>query len=602
MRTLRLSLLLFVPLLALAKSYYFPEVNTEVRLQADGNVRIVQERTYAFDGSFSWAYVDLLKQGAKDIVLNRLAEQRGDSWLDIEPTELTSSARSLYVRWSYSAENEGKVFLLDYTAVGAVRRYEDVADFYWKVIEDEHERVGRTAVSVVMPGPSSLLKVYVHSAAAPGRLEIADALGRAELTQSGIPENAFVEVRVLSSPGLYPGVAPTNERRYERILKEEKQNFASSTLRKHLLIPLALLLLIAVPLVLLLIFYLRFGREPKLDYEAIYEHEPPRKAPPLAVPFILHQKPDKSSMSQELFQGMMATLLDLARRGIVSVHEVKHGHKSKYEFRLDRPAADLEPFEKAATDSLFGMFAGGGTVLTEDIIKEYGKDHPMELKSMLGRLYSDGMSWWKQELGLDFTDAASRHAYALFGGLAAVCCIGGAILFAAGLRTIAPSSAKGQLPLIFVISLLGIVAWSLLGRSILRWDPSAYLEHRRWLNFRKFLRDFSAIEQAPVQLLAIWEHFYVYAVALGVAQEFLRNVTRLAEQRQTAMVLPVWYVAASGGHGAGMASLADSLAGFQSFGANLGSMMSSFSTASTSGGGFSGGGGGGGGGGSSGAG
>ena len=58
-------------------------------------------------------------------------------------------------------------------------------------------------------------------------------------------------------------------------------------------------------------------------------------------------------------------------------------------------------------------------------------------------------------------------------------------------------------------STIGIVAMFLIlvavnfltGRVIFRWDPIAYLEHKRWKNFRKFLKDFSAIEQAPVNLL-----------------------------------------------------------------------------------------------------
>jgi hypothetical protein len=55
-------------------------------------------------------------------------------WQDIAPQELTSSDRSLYLRWGYSAENEQRSFLIDYTIDGVVKRYEDVAEFYWKVI------------------------------------------------------------------------------------------------------------------------------------------------------------------------------------------------------------------------------------------------------------------------------------------------------------------------------------------------------------------------------------------------------------------------------------------------------------------------------------
>jgi len=603
MRRIMPFVLALVPLFVSAKSYDYPLISTSVRLQADGSARIVQERTYSFDGSFSWAFVDLKKQGAQDVVLNRLAEKTDGGWHDIKPRELNNSAKSLYIEWGYSAQDEEKTFLLDYTVVGAVKRYEDVAEFYWKVVEDEHEPAAAVAIDVVPPGPSpNLFKVYVHSAARPGRLGFSQALDRATITQSQIPRNAFVEVRVLTDPGLYPQTAQIARKGYQRILDEEKRNFAVSSFRKYVFIPLGLGLLLLVPLALLFIFYFRFGREPKLDYEAIYEHEPPRSAPPVAVPFILHQKPDKSAMTQELFQGMMATLLDLGRRGAVSVVETKHWYGSRYTFRLEKPEVVTQgnAFDRSVTEFFFSGVAGGGSELTDEMLKDYGRSHNQEVRAFLSGLYSAGTDWWRNELGMDFTDRLSARAYRLYCLLIIACAVPGALLVVNGIKAIAPEMGGAQLPITAVAGLGVFFLFAVLGRVIYRWNPTALLEHKRWQNFRKFLRDFSAIEQAPVSLLAIWEQYYVYAVVLGVAAEFLKNVTRLAEQRGAGLALPVWYVAASGS-GEGVASLAGSLAGFQSFADNVNGMMQSFSTASSSGGGFSGGGGGGGGGGSSGA-
>lgn len=112
---------------AAAKSYHYADVTTRLQLLPSGDVHVVQERTYELSGRFSWAYVNLEKKGAAGIVFNRLAELRDGTWQDIRPDELTDGARSLYVKWSYSAEDEDRTFLLDYTLSGAVRRYQDVA-------------------------------------------------------------------------------------------------------------------------------------------------------------------------------------------------------------------------------------------------------------------------------------------------------------------------------------------------------------------------------------------------------------------------------------------------------------------------------------------
>ena len=593
-----------MPLLATAKSYYYPGITTEVRLQADGSARVVQGRTYAFDGSFSWADLDLKKQGASDIRLNRLAMRTATGWQDIEPQELTNTDRSLYLRWGYSAEDEERTFLIDYTVVGAVRRYADVAEFYWKVIEEDHEKIGRIAIRVVLPAPSpSLFKVYVHSAAPPGSLTFARTMDTAYIEQTGIPKNAFVEVRALSSPDAYPQVTQITQKRYERILGEEKRNFLSASLKTYFFLPLGLLLLIPLPLILLIVFYRKYGREPKLAYEAIYEHEPPREAPPVVVPLILHQKPDKSSLTQPLFSGMMATLLDLARRGAVVVQETKEGHHTRYSFRLVKPelAEKAGGFAPGAIEFFFGRVAAGRAEFDESDLKDYGRGHPMEVRAFIGEIFDAGMAWWRKALGTEFVERASSRAYGTFTLLVLVCVGLGAYSFVSGLSSIVYFEGPTRLIVAAVVAGLVFVAFLGLGSTILRWTETAYLEHRRWKNFRKFLSDFSAIEQAPVNLLAIWEQYYVYAVALGVATEFLKHVTKLAEQRGTGLVLPVWYIAAGGVHGGSLASMGQGLSGFSSFASNLSGMMSSFSTASSSGGGFSGGGGGGGGGGSSGA-
>ncbi len=597
-------LFVLLPLLAAAKSYYYPEISTDVILQPDGSARIIQERTYDFDGRFSWADLDLKKQGAADIHFNRLAIATDAGWRDLQPQELTNGERSLYLRWGYSAEDEQRTFLIDYTVQGAVRRYEDVAEFYWKVIEDEHERIGRIGVRVVLPAPSpSLFKVYVHSAARPGTLSFPGTFDTAYIQQSGIPKNAFVEVRALSSPELFPQTPPVAQKRYARILAEEKRNFLSASLKTYFFLPLGLLLLIPLPVILLIVFYRKHGREPELTYEAIYEHEPPRKAPPAVVPLILHQKPDKSSLIQPLFAGMMATLLDLGRRGAVVVQETKEGRRSRYSFRLAKPelVGKASEFASKVTEFFFGQVASGRAEFDESDVKKYGQSRPSVVKGFVGDVFDTGMAWWRKTLEVDFVERASSRAYGTFLLIVLACTAAGAFSFVNGLSAIVFFQPPVRVIVTVVIAGLVFVLFSLLGRTILRWTEIAYLEHRRWQNFRKFLKDFSAIEQAPVNLLAIWEEYYVYAVALGVASEFLKHVTKLAEQRGTSLALPVWYIGATGAHGGSLASLGQGLAGFDAFASNMSSMMSSFSTASASGGGFSGGGGGGGGGGSSGA-
>jgi len=120
----------------------------------------------------------------------------------------------------------------------------------------------------------------------------------------------------------------------------------------------------------------------------------------------------------------------------------------------------------------------------------------------------------------------------------------------------------------------------------------------RWGAFRRYLTDFSTFQDAPTAAITIWEHYLVYAVALGVADEVEEQVRALVPAER----LPEpWPGAASGADGyvhyhrsigsspAHVASNAASSVGWSSG-------WGSSSSGGGGGGGFSGGGGGGGGG------
>jgi uncharacterized membrane protein len=124
---------------------------------------------------------------------------------------------------------------------------------------------------------------------------------------------------------------------------------------------------------------------------------------------------------------------------------------------------------------------------------------------------------------------------------------------------------------------------------------------------RRFLRDFSRLDELPIGHLALYERYLVYAVALGVADELVAGLRmRVPEVNDPNMGFATWYaVGHFGGYGHSAGPAFDGLGSIGSFASGLSSNFSSAfsppSSASGGGGGFSGGGGGGGGGGGAGA-
>jgi uncharacterized membrane protein len=153
-----------------------------------------------------------------------------------------------------------------------------------------------------------------------------------------------------------------------------------------------------------------------------------------------------------------------------------------------------------------------------------------------------------------------------------------------------------------------IVAW-----AIARWLlpprlPDDLRERvARWASFRRFLKKFSSLPDAPAMAVVIWEQYLAYATALGVARRVAKQVRAVLPAEQ---VPAPWAGAPSGLLGLGWASTMAvdtpvsaslGMAAASSSGSSWSHGSGSFSSSSGfGGGGFSSGGGHGGGGGSAG--
>ncbi len=133
-------------------------------------------------------------------------------------------------------------------------------------------------------------------------------------------------------------------------------------------------------------------------------------------------------------------------------------------------------------------------------------------------------------------------------------------------------------------------------RTLRRRSAEGARRAAEWDGLRRFLKDFSRLDEAVSGDLVIYERYLVAAVALGVADELVRGLATRFPEVAANPGFATWYVAASLDHG----TAGPSFAGLGSFAGTVGATTAAFTPPSSSGGGgggFSGGGGGGGGGG-----
>ena len=79
----------------------------------------------------------------------------------------------------------------------------------------------------------------------------------------------------------------------------------------------------------------------------------------------------------------------------------------------------------------------------------------------------------------------------------------------------------------------GTALGSVLHPLLVSRTPKGALLRARWQAFRRYLSDFSRLEESPPASLAMWEQFLVYGFALGVADQVL-EAARLQAQPEIA--------------------------------------------------------------------
>ena len=78
--------------------------------------------------------------------------------------------------------------------------------------------------------------------------------------------------------------------------------------------------------------------------------------------------------------------------------------------------------------------------------------------------------------------------------------------------------------LLFLIS-MGALIWSSTSAQNMLNDNEKAIEHiEKWKGFKRFLKDFSKLDEKDYGSIVIWEHYLVYAIGLGVADKVLEQL------------------------------------------------------------------------------
>ncbi len=553
-----------------------------VEIRPDGTVLVEDTRTAQADDGFREAFVCIGHGRNQSVTLHPSSGAQGPGPSATAFTQACDNGTELVVR-NASEVTERRV-RFSYVLEGSVDAYTDVVQWYWHILESEHLPVRGYDLTVIAPGPmAEPYDAFVHRFSNPEepRVEFGEDRRTLRVRFDRVPEDVPVEIRYLMDPRLFTirGDGPG----FEELLLDEAKEAGVQTRIQVLgdprwgLIPLALVLLMGF---LLIRAYRRVGKEPPVQAMK-YPFEPPTDLAPAAVSTIT----DQNYTAGRMGAAFHATIMDLMRRGY-GTFEPRPGKKVDIRLNPNQPRDVLLPFEQDVLRYL-ELASGSDELITHAELKKYSERHASSFVSGWGKKVR---SWLLEQRGGELTTEESRREARRWAGYSALAALlPGVLIFVFQRDAMA-------LMVVGVFALMGLAIVALV--SLPAWRPEIAQEVAEWQGFKRTLTDYTRMKDAPLDFFELWDVYYAYAAAMGVAENYLKTLQRaapLAGANEQSMVRSAAWMGLTGSN----ASVSN-LAGLSSSITSLSSALSSASATASSGGSVSGGGGGGGGGGSSG--
>jgi uncharacterized membrane protein len=503
---------------AVADSYH-----VEIRVLADGSLEVTERLYMSFQGTFrrgSWEIslrrtdgVEVLEVGEEGRPYERGHGEKDYTYVVEENKDYVR------VRWYYPKVTDDKrTFYIRYRAIGAVRRYEGGDQVWWKALPEKHGyEIRQSRVVVYLPEGAVVERAEAYG---PARymVEGGGKVVRFEAERPLWADESF-EVRVQFPHGIISPEVPAWQAKGERIEEEEERRQAM------FLVAIGILFVAMTSVGAYGVWvWVRKYREPYVFDKPDILKEPPYLDPPGMVGALMDQEVE--------MRHILATLVDLAWRGIVTIEEVGAGEKD-YVIR----------------------FIGGASVAKENREIEERLEPKASVKvkayelKLLNALFRGKPVRRLSELKYKFYTSIPAIKASLWNALVE-----------AGWAVHPPVVVRGLFSALFVIGIWGIILWGIitglafgiyiillgvvaLGLLIV-WGRMLEWSYRtragaeraaRWQAFAKWLKALHEIN--PAEAKAQLEAYLPYAIAFGIEKEFLARWLAIAPDTPP----PSWY-------------------------------------------------------------
>ncbi len=350
---------LCVPQITQAKSWSFDRWNVTLDVQADASLVVREEQTFRFEGPFTWITRDL--PASKGIWYSDIHVYDGSgSELTGTSAHVTNRQTSASIKVDINQSDTTATYTFAYTVWNAVGYFDTYDELYWNVVSNDRDvPIADATATVRLPTPLRSTSDWRQ------RLLIGATGSTEESTDFSVIDaqtvrfhavDIFANDNMTIVAGWPKGVVTETHRSVER--SAAAWLLFGGSVAAAILFPL-------VTLIVLVRRWRRTGRDPKGRKTIVPQYDPPDKTTPAVTGTVV----DEKASSKEL----MATIIDLAVRGYLTIEETRGGlfNKRSYIFHKTphpRHGESLQPYEQSILD---GLFEQGDDVALSDLKNKF---------------------------------------------------------------------------------------------------------------------------------------------------------------------------------------------------------------------------------------
>lgn len=444
------------------------------------------------------------------------------------------------IAWGVGLDNSSdtRIYQIQYTVTDAIKKYGDCAELYWQFIGEDFEiNADKITGTINLPNPvddKKELKVWGHTEYLNGEIYVIDA-NTVEFNLDKYKAGYFVEIRILTPTYVFQNLEYTStENKTDKIISEEEQWAAEANEKREKRDKNAQITMIAVTgcVALVGIFFItRISKKRKVladnpkikpDMELEYYRElPDKEATPLEAIFIFK----KSFMQNSLSPVISATILDLILKEYISAEQ----DNKKITIKILNKSTDNLPKDEIQVLNLLKE-ASKDNILTMKELEKFIKKYPSKLISMQNSFdrISKAEAERKGKFSKEMASKVVAYIAGIVGNIYTIILTAMATLMGAAIPgEFAPSMIKYVLiagGFTEVILIINLVLTSIIIKRFDGFTKKGVTERDEWKAFKKYMEDFSLLNEKEVPELVLWEKYLVFATAFGIADKVIKQL------------------------------------------------------------------------------